>query len=272
MLLIYILLFVLFCAGAFAMHAAPAVWHAGLWIFGGFALLNVLYVLFWVAVASTVDDEKPLEKPNRLCCFGCRNIPRWLCFWFRVRVHLTGEELLPEEGRFVMVSNHRSGFDPLTVEAALGKRGLAFISKPSNLKIPFVGKLGYGACFLPIDRENDRKALRTILTAVDYIKKDFCSIVIYPEGTRSRTGELLPFHAGSFKIAQKANVPLVIACTSGSEQVMHNCLLRTTPVELRILEVLPAEKVKATHTQELAAYSRGLMEAALNGERSEASA
>ena len=272
MLTVFLLLFVLFLAAAALLHASPAVWTAGLWAFGVFAALNVLYVLFWVAVASTVDDEKPLEKPRPLCCFGCRHIPRWLCFWFRVRVLLTGEELVPEEGRFVIVSNHRSGFDPLTLEVALGKRGLAFISKPSNLKIPFVGKLAYGGCFLPIDRENDRKALKTILTAVDYIKKDFCSMGIYPEGTRSKTGELLPFHAGSFKIAQKANVPLVIACTSGSEQVMHNCLLRTTQVKLHILEVLPAEKVKAMNTQELAAYSRGLMEAALNGEKSEESA
>ena len=272
MLTVFLGLFVLFLAAAALLHAAPAVWAAGLWIFGGFAALNILYVLFWVAVASTVDDKKPLEKPSRLCCLGCRSIPRWLCFWFRVRVRLTGEELLPPEGRFVLISNHRSGFDPLAALAKLGGRGLAFITKPSNLQIPFVGKLGYGGCCLPIDRENDRKALKTILTAADYIKKDFCSMGIYPEGTRSRTGELLPFHAGSFKLAQKANVPLVIACTSGSEKVMHNCLLRTTQVELRILEVLPAEKVKATHTQELAAYSRKLIETALSGEKQEASA
>ena len=271
MLTIFVLLFLVFLAAAFALNAPPAVWHAGFWVFGGFAALNVLYVLFWVIVAATVDDTKPLtEKPKRIYSFACWNIPIWLCAWFRVRVHLTGEEQLPEEGRFVLVSNHRSGFDPLTVESVLGSRGIAFISKPSNLKIPFVGKLGYGAGFLPIDRENDRKALKTILTAVDYIKRDFCSMGIYPEGTRSRTGELLPFHAGSFKIAQKAGVPLVIVCTRGTEHVMRNCLLRPTHVDLRILEVLPPDRVKAMSTQALSAYSREKMEAALR-EKAEAS-
>ena len=270
MLTVYILLLALFLAGAALFHAASAVWHAGLWAFGGFALLNVLYVLFWVLVASTVDDKKPLEKPRPLCCLGCKSIPRWLCLLFGVCSKLTGEEKLPEQGRFVLVSNHRSGFDPLVTLAKLGKRGLAFITKPANLQIPFVGKLGYGGCCLPIDRENDRKALKTILTAADYIKKDFCSMGIYPEGTRTKTGELLPFHAGSFKLAQKAGVPLVIACISGTEKIMHNFPFRFTPVELQILEVMPSEKVKAMNTQELAAYSRNLIETALNGQTAEA--
>ena len=89
---------------------------------------------------------------------------------------------------------------------------------------------------------------------------------IYPEGTRSKTGELLPFHAGSFKVAQKAGVPLVIACSRGTEHVMRNWLRRPTKVELSILEVLPPERVKAMSTQELAAYSRARMEAALKEE------
>ena len=263
MLIVFVLLFVLFLAAAFALNAPPAVWHTGLWIFGGVAALNVLYVVFWVIVGATVDDEKPLEKPSPICRAACVSIPRWLCFWFGVCARLTGEEKLPEQGRFVLVCNHRSGFDPLVTMAKLGKRGLAFITKPSNLQIPFVGKLGYGGCCLPIDRENDRKALRTILTAADYIKRDFCSMGIYPEGTRSKTKQLLPFHAGSFKLAQKANVPLVIACIDGTENIMRNFPFRFTRVELRILEVLPAERVKAMNTQELAAYSRELMETAL---------
>ena len=264
MLTLFVLLFVVFLAACFALNAPPAVWHAGLWVFCGFAALNGLYVLFWVCVASTVDDSKPLtEKPRRICSFACWSIANWLCAWFWVRMRVTGEELLPREGRYVMVCNHRSGFDPVTAEAALGKNGLAFISKPSNLKLPYIGKLAYGAGFLPIDRENDRKALKTILIAADYIKRDYCSMGIYPEGTRSRTGELLPFHAGSFKVAQKAGVPLAIACSRGTEHVMRNWLKRPTRVELSILEVLPAERVKAMSTQELAAYSREKIEAAL---------
>ena len=264
MLIVFVLLFVLFLAACFIFGAPPELLRAGLYLFGGIAALNVLYVLFWVLVAAAVDDTKPLEKPSRLCVFGCRSISKWLCFWAGVRVRLTGAEKLPQQGRYVLVCNHRSMFDPLTAEVALGGRTLAFISKPSNLKIPFVGKLAYGAGFLPIDRENDRNALRTILTAADYIKRDFCSIGIYPEGTRSKTKELLPFHAGSFKIAQKAGVPLAVACTAGTQLVHRHFPFKPTDVSIDILEVLPVERVKAMKTQELAAYSRELMESALN--------
>ena len=77
---------------------------------------------------------------------------------------------------------------------------------------------------------------------------------------------MLPFHAGSFKIAQRAGVPLVIACLSGTERIHRNFPWRPTAVTLTILEVLPAEQVKAMSTQELSAHSCERMERALKGE------
>ena len=250
-------------AGILTGVTGHAAWQAVLAALGCFVGLNLLYVIWWVLVAAFVDDSKPIEKQSTLCRFGCGSIAAWLCNWARVHAQVIGTELLPKEGRFVYVCNHRSGFDPVVTAARLRPYNLAFISKPSNLKIPYIGKLAYGAGFLPIDRENDRQALKTILTAADYIRRDLCSIAIYPEGTRSKTGELLPFHAGSFKIAQKAGVPLVIAAIRGSEQVKENFPLHRTHVVLEILETLPAETVKSMTTQELAAYSRERIEAAL---------
>ena len=88
-------------------------------------------------------------------------------------------------------------------------------------------------------------------------------MAVYPEGTRSKTGELGPFHAGSFKIAQRGNVPVVIAAIRGTEEVHRHFPFRPTRVALDILDVIPAERVKAMSTQELAAYSREKIEAAL---------
>ena len=130
----------------------------------------------------------------------------------------------------------------------------------SNLKIPIAGVIAKNAGFLPIDRENNREALKTILQAAEYLKKGVCNMGIYPEGTRSRTGEMLPFHAGSFKIAQRAGAPVVVACVRGSEKVKRPHLFKSVDVYLDILEVIPAEQVKAMSTNELADYSRSLME------------
>ena len=68
---------------------------------------------------------------------------------------------------------------------------------------------------------------------------------------------------GAFKIAQKAGVPLVIASISGSEKIKRNLFLRPTNVDLSILDVVPADKVKEMSTNELADYSRGLIERSL---------
>ena len=253
---LWIILLLALLAGAGACLAGLVLWKALLVFLGVFVGLNLLYVAFWYIVALTVDRSKPLEKQSAICRFGCASIAGWLSAWAGIHTTVSGEELLPTDTRFLLVSNHRSLFDPIVKEYTLRKYNLAFISKPSNMAIPVISNLAWGAGFLAIDRENDREALKTILQAADYLKRDICSMVIYPEGTRSKTGELGPFHAGSFKIAQRARVPVVIASIQGSEKALRHIPFHPTRVKLDILEVIPAETVKAMSTQELAEHSR----------------
>ena len=103
----------------------------------------------------------------------------------------------------------------------------------------------------------------TINAAADLIRAHECSFAIYPEGTRSKSGELLPWHAGSLKIAQKANVPIVVATIEGTERIAHNVPWRRTHVYLRIREVIPAETVKAAKTTDLTEGIRSKMLAEL---------
>ena len=241
--------------------AAGAVMWKGLLVFAAsFVALNLVYILFVAVMSLFVSNTKPLVKQNPLCRSACVGMTGLILGYCWVRTHITGLDKLPDAGRFVFISNHRSGFDPLIVLNRLKRYDIAFISKPSNMALPFVGRIAHGAGCLSIDRENDRNALTTILQAADYIKRGVCSVGIYPEGTRSRDGALLPFHAGSFKIAQRANVPLAVACIRGSESIAKNALRRVTDVYLDILELIPAERVKEMSTHELADYSRALIE------------
>lgn len=221
-----------------------------------FLAINILYLLFWEIVGLFVDTSKPIKKQSRLCRGGCVGISALAIGYCRVRTEIYGIEKLPKDGRFLLVCNHRSLFDPLILVKYLKDYNLTFIGKPEALGLPVVGKVGYAAGCLPIDRENDREALKSILTAADYIKKDFCSMAIFPEGTRNRTeNTLLPFQAGSFKIAQKAGVPVVVAALKGTGNIGKNMFWRMTDTELHILDVIPADKVKQTKTRELADYS-----------------
>ena len=260
------MLFTLFTVLSFAAAAvfvcvgkAAAVWAVPVFL-GSFLALILLYLLILFVAGLFVDTGKPLKKQNAFCRRACCDLAGLIVSLARVRTHLSGTELLPEDGRFLVVCNHRSMYDPLIVLQKLYRYNISFISKPENMRIPIAGPIAYGAGFLPIDRENDRNALKTILQAADYMKRSLCSMMIYPEGTRSKNGELLPFHPGSFKIAQRSSAPLVIAAVRGTEKVRGNFPLRRTDVYFDVLEVLDPEQVKSMSTARLAEYSRSLIE------------
>lgn len=263
----YFWLFLLFAAGMTALCGllGGAWWLCVLIFVISFLFAHLVFLLVLRLLTRHNDLSQPDAKQNPYARAAIPPASRCLCFYAGMRPHIRGTEKLPETGRFLYVSNHRSMFDPLMVMAYLGKWNIAFISKPSNLAIPLAGPIVSAAGYLAIDRENDRNALRTILTAADFMKRDLCSIGVYPEGTRSHDGKLLPFHKGTFKMAQRANVPLAIACVRGTEKLKNGIFLHPHTVYLDILEVLPAERVKAMSTQELADYARDRIQECLEG-------
>lgn len=167
----------------------------------------------------------------------------------RIRVHVSGIEKIPKDTKVLFVSNHRSNFDPIITWYILKKWKIAFVSKPSNFKIPFFGRIIRKCCFMPIDRENPRNAIVTINKAAKLLKKQEVSIGIYPEGTRSKNGQLLPFHNGVFKIAQKAEAAIVVLCVTGTEKISKRTPFRRTDVYLDVLEVFSAQGIKETKTE-----------------------
>lgn len=224
---------------------------------------HILSGLFGIICTMGYSTDKPVEKIKPFHRFLARTYADFVSSYAGLRVTVENKELIPTDRRFLYVSNHLSAVDPCAVLTALPKYAISFVAKPSLLKIPLLKTVGPAAGFLAIDRENDRNALKTILTAANYAKNDMCSIGIYPEGTRSRNddGTMLPFHPGSFKIAQRANLPIVVVSTIGTDKLKKNFPFKPTRVKLRVLEVIPAEKVKATPTAELAVYTHDLIQA-----------
>jgi 1-acyl-sn-glycerol-3-phosphate acyltransferase len=234
---------------------APAVsfwWLLPLWI--GFYFATALFYLLGIFASTLFFSKEQPEHSNKNCITVIHITMRWLMSLMRVKVRTRGEELIPSEP-VVFVSNHLSDFDPLTTLAALNRK-IIYISKESNFKIPFVGRFIRRAGFLAIDRENGMRALRTLKRAADMMAADGVDVGIYPEGTRSRTGELLEFKSGAFYLAKKANAPIVIMTTRNSEMVAKNAILRKTVVELDFLEVMSAEQVKSLSVDEICAYVR----------------
>lgn len=126
----------------------------------------------------------------------------------QVQATVIGEENIPDEP-VLFIANHRSFFDILLTYARC-RRLTGYIAKKEMEHIPLLSTwMRYLYCLF-LDRENPKEGLKTILTAVDYIKKGI-SICIFPEGTRN-TGEelsMLPFKDGAFKIATKTNCAII---------------------------------------------------------------
>ena len=230
-----------------------------LYILGALLGVFLLYVLLLGVCSLLVDPEKEYNKNSSFYRFLLDSATAAAIKLCRIRLHVSGMEKIPKDTKLLFVSNHRSNFDPLITWYALKKWKLAFISKPENFKIPFFGRIIRRCCFLPIDRENPRNAIVTINKAAKLLKKQEVSIGIYPEGTRSKNGQLLPFHNGVFKIAQKAQMPLVVLSITGTEKISGRTPFQPTDVYLDVLEVFPGENIKEIKTETIGMMVRHLI-------------
>lgn len=171
----------------------------------------------------------------------------------RIHIHTRGLDKLEgySNQRFLIVSNHRSNFDPIVTWHVLRKYDLAFLSKEENMHIFSFGRIIRKCCFMAIDRENPKNALKTLMTSAELIKNDEVSIAIYPEGTRNKGEGLLPFHNGIFKVAKMAEVPIVVMSVTGTQDIHKNFPLRGSSVDINILDIINADKVKELSTSQI---------------------
>lgn len=234
-----------------------------LWVLLGIVSLFAAYFLLIIISSFFVDMNKEYERDSKYFRWLLNSSTAVAVKLIRIHIKVTGKEKLPK-GRFLLVCNHRSKFDPILSWHIFAKENLSFISKPENFKVPFYGRIIHRCCFMPIDRENPRNAIKTVKRAAKLINDDVASVAVYPEGTRNYGEGLLPFHNAMFKIAQKANVPVVVMTVKGTYQIQKNFPLHKSIVNMDILDVIPAETVKSLKTNELGDMAAELMNKNLN--------
>lgn len=169
---------------------------------------------------------------------------------FRIKLHVSGSELLPDE-KFLLAGNHRAAMDPLLTMSALKKYNLGFIAKKQIFRIPIVRRLMHRCFCLPLDRDNIRRQAKTVNRAAEIIMSREASIGVYPEGVRNRSDELLPFMNGAFRIAKKAKCPVVAAVINNTETIVKNAPFKKTDVRIDIAGVLDKEYVMRHSTKEI---------------------
>ena len=238
------------CSGAFALGT----W---VWLLPLAALVALLVMLgagfvFVMYLCKRVDQEKEQEQDDKFYRIVGNLIVESAFFVLRIRVKKSGMEKVPKDGRFLLICNHCNNSDPIILFDCFRAFQLAFISKRENKTMFVIGPMMHKLQCQLINRENDREALKTILKCIQIIKEDKASIGAFPEGGILVKDKLSHFRSGMFKIAQKANVPIVVCTLKGTSDLFHNMKrLKKTYIRLHLVDVIPAEEVKGANTVEL---------------------
>lgn len=168
-----------------------------------FLILSIpLMVIEWIIGKSSPDVK------NRSSLAIVNWAFRWVIRLAGTKVIAIGEENIPKDSAVLYVGNHRSYFDIVLTYVRV-PRPTGYVAKIEMAKFPLLSTWMRNLHCLFLDRENIKEGLKTILSGVEKVKSGI-SICIFPEGTRNKTPDtFLPFHEGSFKIAEKGNVPII---------------------------------------------------------------
>jgi 1-acyl-sn-glycerol-3-phosphate acyltransferase len=132
-----------------------------------------------------------------------------------IRLSVIGKEKINSKERYVFMSNHQSALDIPIIYTGLGEQ-ISFIAKKELFMIPIFGWGMWAVGHISIDRGNARKAHASIASAVRKLNKENVSLILFPEGTRSKDGKVLDFKTASFTLALQAGVKLVPVAIKGA--------------------------------------------------------
>ena len=218
---------------------------------GAFVGFFAAWLLFLFITTRFVSKSKPVEKPSRFFVWLFNFLDKFVLTMCNVRVKLSGFEKLERGRTYFFVCNHRSNFDNMILASVLKKFNVIMISKPENFDIPMVGELIHKMGYMPVNRENDREALKTIVLAARKMEKGQ-SVLACPEGTRNHSGKgLLSFKNGVFKIAYRAKAPVSAICLTGTENIHKYSPFKPRKVYVDFLDVFEYENYCDLKTSEL---------------------
>lgn len=188
----------------------------------------------------------------RVCDAVPREWSRQILWAAGVDVEMEGAEVIDPARPQLVVCNHQSWFDVFALAAYFPGR-YHFVAKQELAAIPIFGRAWLTCGHIAIDRHHRSAAIESLERAGEKIRDEDATIIMFPEGTRSPTGELQRFKKGAFVLALKAGVPVVPIAVVGSREVMPKGSWRVRPGRIRIRfgEPIPADEFAMEDRDEL---------------------
>ena len=180
-----------------------------------------------------------------------------------IRVRMAGAEHIPRDRAAVYCANHQSNVDPPILFDTLHPR-MHIVYKAEIDAIPLLARAFRHGGFVPIDRRNKEAAMRSLDAGARSIQ-DGNSFLIFPEGTRSKTAEMLPFKKGGFLMALKAQAPIVPVAIQGGRDAMRrgSRIIRPVTVSIRVGAPIETAGMQPSDRDALIAQVRARIEALL---------
>jgi 1-acyl-sn-glycerol-3-phosphate acyltransferase len=224
------------------------------------AILTYIAVLVYIAVVGSIGLTLTLlfRWTWGLWTLGHAGV-RLALTLAGIRYRVAGLEHVPP-GAAVFCSNHESNVDPPVLFEALHPR-LRILYKAELRRFPIMGRVFDVGGFVPIDRGDRDKATASLARGADALRKGH-SFLIFPEGTRSRSGALLPFKKGGFIMAIEAQAPIIPVAVQGGRDAMRkgSAIVRPVRVSVRIGEPVPTAGLTMEDRDALIARVRGEIE------------
>ncbi|EOS68205.1 1-acylglycerol-3-phosphate O-acyltransferase, partial [Dorea sp. 5-2] len=169
----------------------------------------------------------------------------------------------------LFIGNHRSYFDILLTYSRC-KRRTGYVAKKEMLRYPLLRDWMKRLYCLFLDRDNPREGLKTILEAIDYVKNGV-SVCIFPEGTRNdgEEGSMLPFHSGSFKIAEKSGCPVIPISMNNTSEIFENHLpcVRKTHVIIEYGKPIYMSEMDRAQRKNISEYCQNIIKETIEKNR-----
>lgn len=174
-------------------------------------------------------------------------------------VQVSGEEHIPEKGPVLFVSNHQGNFD-IPILIGYIKKPKGFISKIEIKKMPIIGSYMEAMKCIFIDRSDKRQSVKAFQEGIQFLKDDH-SLVIFPEGTRSKGERIGEFKSGSFRLAVKSGVPIIPVTINGSYKIMeqNGFIMKPANVKVYISKPITMEEVADYSMDELAQHVKSII-------------
>lgn len=183
-----------------------------------FTLSIPVYIIEWILSKCNI---KARDKSSK---FIIKYAFKFCLFISGVKIEVTGVENIPKDKACLFVGNHNGFYDILTTYVTI-PNPVGYVAKKEMIRYPFLNwwMMNIGCLFL--DRKNIKEGLRTILKGVEQIKRGV-SVFVFPEGTRSHDGKMLPFKEGSMKMAEKSKCPIIPVAITGTAEIFEHHLPR----------------------------------------------